>query len=94
MEKQHHIWRICVQSVTLFITENVLLLINTGLRYSTPCSWQEYVFLTIVHLTSRQLFMVIVLDMESPKNSQTSFICEGLGALELSTFTLVSGVSV
>jgi len=47
-----------------------------------------------VHLTSRQLFMVIVLDMESPENSQTSFICEGLGALELSTFTLVSGVSV
>jgi hypothetical protein len=34
-------------------------------------------FVTIEHLTSRELFMVIVLDMESPANSQTSFFWKG-----------------
>ena len=40
--------------------------------------------------------MVIVLDMEGPENYKffVFFFCEGLGALELSTFTLTSGVSV
>jgi len=47
------------------------------------------------------MFTVILLDMEGPENSQTFFFfffffffCEGLGALKLSTFTLMSGVSV